>query len=153
MPLPGRSLVGRLELPAEVGPLHRANSTTRNRLGLAIYYRKVRFTEVKTQTFALRKSLHDRLLRPAHGRLIGTRLLDIVAQGELVVLPSFHAAPLTALNSLRRNQIRECITSRGVRFRTTTTSWPTLRATSSAFSDEAGDVQLFPVVIAGKWHW
>lgn len=94
-----------LELPAEVGFLHLADSTMRNRLGLAIYYRKDRFTAIKTQTFALKKSLHDRMLRPAHERLIGTRLVDNVAQRELVVA-SFHAAPLTALNSLRRNQIR-----------------------------------------------
>jgi endonuclease/exonuclease/phosphatase family metal-dependent hydrolase len=94
-----------LELPAEVGLLHLADSTVRNRLGLAIYYRKDRFTTEKTQTFALKKSLHDRVLTPAHERLIGTRLTDIVSNRELVVA-SFHAAPLTALNSLRRNQIR-----------------------------------------------
>jgi endonuclease/exonuclease/phosphatase (EEP) superfamily protein YafD len=94
-----------LGLPAEVGLLHLADSTTRNRLGLAVYYRRDRFTAQKTQAFALKKSLHDRVLTPAHERLIGTRLHDIVADRELVVA-SFHAAPLTALNSLRRNQIR-----------------------------------------------
>jgi endonuclease/exonuclease/phosphatase family metal-dependent hydrolase len=91
-------------LPAEVGHLHLADSTMRNRLGLALYYRKDRFTAVKTQAFELKKSLHDRLLTPAHERLIGTRLLETEAQRELVVA-SFHAAPLTALNSLRRHQI------------------------------------------------
>ncbi|RNE64226.1 endonuclease/exonuclease/phosphatase family protein [Cryobacterium tepidiphilum] len=91
-------------LPAEVGLLHLADSTSRNRLGLAVYYRKDRFTAVKTQSFALKKSMHDRLLRPAHERLIGTRLVDLANDRELVVA-SFHAAPLTALNSLRRNQI------------------------------------------------
>jgi endonuclease/exonuclease/phosphatase (EEP) superfamily protein YafD len=94
-----------LDLPDEVGRLHLADSTSRNRLGLAIYYRKDRFTSVKTQAFELKKSLHDRLLTPAHERLIGARMVDIVADRELVVA-SFHAAPLTALNSLRRNQIR-----------------------------------------------
>lgn len=94
-----------LELPAEVGLLHLADSTTRNRLGLAVYYRRDRFTAIKTQAFELKKSLHDRLLTPAHERLIGTRLIDTEAGRELVVA-SFHAAPLTALNSLRRNQIR-----------------------------------------------
>ena len=94
-----------LELPAEIGLLHLADSTLTNRLGLAIYYRKDRFEAVTTQAFALKKSLHDRLLTPAHERLIGTRLIDRVADRELVVA-SFHAAPLTALNSLRRNQIR-----------------------------------------------
>ena len=94
-----------LDIPDEIGLLHLADSTTRTRLGLAIYYRKDRFTAVETRTFALKKSLHDRVLTPAHERLIGTRLIDDVAKRELVVA-SFHAAPLTALNSLRRNQIR-----------------------------------------------
>jgi endonuclease/exonuclease/phosphatase family metal-dependent hydrolase len=94
-----------IDLPAELGDLHLADSTHRNRLGLAIYYRKSRFTAIKTETFALKKSLHDRLAAPAHERLIATRLIDQVDQRELVVA-SFHAAPLTALNSLRRNQIR-----------------------------------------------
>ncbi len=95
------------ELPAEVGGLHLADSTKRNRLGLAVYYRRERFTAVATKAFALKKSLHDRLLAPAHERLLGTRLIDTdsPSQQELVVA-SFHAAPLTALNSLRRNQIR-----------------------------------------------
>jgi len=94
-----------VELPAEVGLLHLADSTVRNRLGLAIYYRRDRFTAVKTQAFALKKSLHDKVLTPAHERLIGTRLVDLAEQREIVVA-SFHAAPLTARNSLRRNQIR-----------------------------------------------
>lgn len=93
------------ELPEEIGLLHLADSTVRNRLGLAIYYRKDRFAADETRSFALKKSLHDRLLTPAHERLIGTRLTDLAAHRELVVA-SFHAAPLTALNSLRRNQIR-----------------------------------------------
>jgi len=92
-------------LPAELANLHLADSTKRNRLGLALYYRRERFSAQDTQTFALKKSLHDRVLRPAHERLIGTRLIDNESQRELVVA-SFHAAPLTALNSLRREQIR-----------------------------------------------
>jgi len=94
-----------LDLPAEIGLLHLADATTRNRLGLAVYHRKDRFTSIKTQAFELKKSLHDRLLSPAHERLIGTLLVDVVEERELVVA-SFHAAPLTALNSLRRNQIK-----------------------------------------------
>jgi len=92
------------ELPAELDGLHLADSTKRNRLGLALYYRRSRFAAVETQTYALKKSLHDRVLAPAHERLIGTRLVDRAASRELVVA-SFHAAPLTALNSLRRTQI------------------------------------------------
>jgi endonuclease/exonuclease/phosphatase family metal-dependent hydrolase len=92
-------------LPAEVGALHLADSTSRNRLGLAVYYSRVRFTAVETKAFELKKSLHDRVLTPAHERLLGTRLVDGEDDRELVVA-SFHAAPLTALNSLRRHQIR-----------------------------------------------
>ena len=93
------------ELPAEVGSLHLADSTKRNRLGLAVYYRRDRFTAIETKAFALKKSLHDMVLAPAHERLIGTRLVDAESDRELIVA-SFHAAPLTALNSLRRNQIK-----------------------------------------------
>ncbi len=93
------------DLPVELGDLTLADSTKRNRLGLALYYKKGRFTALKTGTFALKKSLHDRILAPAHERLLGTRLIDNETKREIVVA-SFHAAPLTALNSLRRNQIR-----------------------------------------------
>ena len=93
------------DLPTDVAGLTLADATKRNRLGLAIYFRPDRFTAVATETYALKKSLHDRVLAPAHERLIGSRLIDKEAHRELVVA-SFHAAPLTALNSLRRNQIR-----------------------------------------------
>ena len=92
-------------LPVEVGALHLADSTSRNRLGLALYYSRDRFTALETKAFELKKSLHDRVLTPAHERLLGTRLIDGEDDRELVVA-SFHAAPLTALNSLRRHQIK-----------------------------------------------
>jgi endonuclease/exonuclease/phosphatase family metal-dependent hydrolase len=92
------------DLPDSIGDLHLAAATKGNRLGLAIYYRKDRFTEIDTRTFALKKSLHDRILAPAHERLIGTRVVDNETDHDLVIA-SFHAAPLTASNSLRRNQI------------------------------------------------
>ncbi|WP_394550636.1 endonuclease/exonuclease/phosphatase family protein [Agromyces sp. MMS24-JH15] len=85
--------------------LQLAHSTTGNRLGLAIYYRPDRVLPRAIRAFALKKSLHDRVLRPAHERLLAVRLHDIEHDRELVVA-SFHAAPLTALNSLRRHQIR-----------------------------------------------
>lgn len=93
------------DLPAEVDNLYLADSTKRNRLGLAVYYDRDRFDAVSTTAFALKKSLHDRVLAPAHERLLGTRLIDREQDRELIVA-SFHAAPLTALNSLRRSQIR-----------------------------------------------
>jgi len=92
------------DLPETVGNLHLAHSTKGNRLGLAIYYRMDRFTAFETKAFALKKSLHDMLLAPAHERLIGIRVTDNDTDHELVIA-SFHAAPLTATNSLRRNQI------------------------------------------------
>ena len=95
-------------LPVEVGALHLADSTSRNRLGLALYYSRDRFTAVETKAFELKKSLHDRVLTPAHERLLGTRLVDGEDDRELVVA-SFHAAPLTALNSLRRHQIKAAL--------------------------------------------
>ncbi|MDP9996753.1 endonuclease/exonuclease/phosphatase family protein [Pseudarthrobacter sulfonivorans] len=92
------------DLPDTLGPLHLADTTKGNRLGLAIYYRSSRFTALDTQSFALKKSVHDRVLAPAHERLIGTRVVDNETRHELVT-GSFHAAPLTASNSLRRKQI------------------------------------------------
>lgn len=94
-----------LALPAELGRLHLADATRRNRLGLAIYHRRDRFEARETSAFALKKSLHDRIARPAAERLLASRLYDVEAGRELIVA-SFHAAPLTALNSLRRAQIQ-----------------------------------------------
>ena len=91
-------------LPSEVGALHLADSTKRNRLGLAVYYNRDRFHLRETDTYELKKSLHDRVLAPAHERLVGT-LLEDADTGHEMVVASFHAAPLTALNSLRRTQI------------------------------------------------
>ena len=91
-------------LPIELGKMHLADATKGNRLGLAIYHRRDRFTSVETRAFALKKSLHDRLAKPAHERLLATRLIDRETDHELIVA-SFHASPLTALNSLRRAQI------------------------------------------------
>ena len=92
------------DLPETIGDLHLADATKGNRLGLAIYYRQDRFTACETKTFALKKSLHDRILAPAHERLIGSHVVDKETNHDLVIA-SFHAAPLTASNSLRRNQI------------------------------------------------
>jgi hypothetical protein len=96
-------------MPADIDNLHLADSTKRNRLGLAVYYNRERFTAEQTKAFELKKSLHDRVLTPAHERLIGTRLVDN-DDGHKVVIASFHAAPLTALNSLRRKQISAAYT-------------------------------------------
>ena len=93
------------ELPAEIGDLHLADSTKRNRLGLAVYYRRERYEHIASESFELKKSLHDLIFSPTPERLVGSHLRDRETDHELV-LASFHAAPLTALNSLRRNQIK-----------------------------------------------
>jgi len=93
------------ELPAEIGDLHLADATKRNRLGLAVYYRRDRYEQLASQSFSLKKSFHDMVFTPTPERLVGAKLLDRQSGHELV-LASFHAAPLTALNSLRRKQIK-----------------------------------------------
>ncbi|GAA2986750.1 hypothetical protein GCM10010460_23740 [Microbacterium terrae] len=96
-------------IPDEIEGLHLADATQRNRLGLAVYYRRNTYRAVEVRALALKKSLHDRVLKPAEERLLGVRLHDI-DHGREVIVASFHAAPLTALNSLRRHQIRTALT-------------------------------------------
>ncbi|MEO8527586.1 MAG: endonuclease/exonuclease/phosphatase family protein [Pseudolysinimonas sp.] len=92
------------DLPVELGPLHLADATQRNRLGLAIYHRRDRFESLETKAYSLKRGLHDRIAAPAHERLLACRLRDVV-EGRDLLVASFHASPLTASNSLRRNQI------------------------------------------------
>ena len=94
--------------PIIIGGLRLADSTQRNRLGLAIYYRENTYRAVDVRALALKKSLHDRVLKPAEERMLGVRLHDIDENRDVIVA-SFHAAPLTALNSLRRHQIRTAL--------------------------------------------
>ena len=96
------------ELPAQLHGLRLADATQRNRLGLAVYYRESTFRLGEVRALSLKKSLHDRVLKPAEERMLGVRLHDIDA-GREVIVASFHAAPLTALNSLRRHQIRTAL--------------------------------------------
>lgn len=91
-------------IPVRIGHLRLLRSTKANRLGLAMYLRDDRFTVHETRLFALRKSLHDRLMAPAQERLLAAHLTDTVT-GDEVLVGDFHAAPLTATNSLRRKQI------------------------------------------------
>ncbi|MBO1900492.1 endonuclease/exonuclease/phosphatase family protein [Leucobacter weissii] len=97
-----------VKLPAELGHLRLVHATANNRLGLAMYVRDERFHVRSAQTFQLKKSLHDHLLSPANERLLGARLHDRET-GQDLVAASFHAAPLTALNSLRRHQIHTAL--------------------------------------------
>ncbi|RKR72958.1 endonuclease/exonuclease/phosphatase family protein [Frondihabitans australicus] len=92
------------DIPDEILGLRLAASTKTNRLGLALYYRTDRFELLGTSLYALMKSMHDRVMQPAHERLLAARLRDLATGHELIVA-DFHAAPLTATNSLRRKQI------------------------------------------------
>lgn len=96
------------DLPDSIAGLRLAEATQGNRLGLALYYRENQYRAYEVRAIALKKSLHDRVLKPAHERMLGARLHDIDENRELIVA-SFHAAPLTALNSLRRHQIRAAL--------------------------------------------
>ncbi|MET0811632.1 MAG: endonuclease/exonuclease/phosphatase family protein [Microbacterium sp.] len=100
------------DIPSRIGGLVLADATSRNRLGLAVYYRENTYRSLEVRALALKKSLHDRVLKPAEERLLGVRLHDIDENREVIVA-SFHAAPLTALNSLRRHQIRTALTELG----------------------------------------
>ncbi|GAA3930950.1 endonuclease/exonuclease/phosphatase family protein [Microbacterium soli] len=95
-------------LPDAIGGLTLAQATSGNRLGLAMYLRRNQFRLERVRTIGLKKSLHDRVLKPADERVLGARLTNIDS-GRHVVVASFHAAPLTALNSLRRTQIRAAL--------------------------------------------
>ncbi|WP_405371705.1 MULTISPECIES: endonuclease/exonuclease/phosphatase family protein [unclassified Microbacterium] len=96
------------DMPDRIGGLKLAAATQGNRLGLAIYYRENGFRPGASRTFSLKKSLHDLVLKPADERMLGLHLQDIDNGTEFIVA-SFHAAPLTALNSLRRHQIRAAL--------------------------------------------
>lgn len=97
------------DIPERIGGLRLAEATQRNRLGLALYYRENTFRAEDVRALSLKKSLHDYVLKPAEERMLGVRLRDIDT-GRDVIVASFHAAPLTALNSLRRHQIRTALT-------------------------------------------
>ncbi|WP_353810542.1 endonuclease/exonuclease/phosphatase family protein [Agromyces sp. SYSU T00194] len=92
------------DLPERVAQLRLVDATRTNRLGLAVYARDDRYSVRESKMFSVNRSLHDRVLSPAHERLLAARLHD-EALGHDVLVGSFHAAPLTASNSLRRKQI------------------------------------------------
>ncbi|MGP9609891.1 endonuclease/exonuclease/phosphatase family protein [Corynebacterium sp. AOP36-E1-14] len=92
-------------LPRHNGDLDLVHATTENRLGLAVYLRTSRLDARDLKVIALEKSFHDRVMKPASERLVMVRAHDTKHDRDVVVA-SFHAAPLTATNSLRRQQIR-----------------------------------------------
>ncbi|MFD1720749.1 endonuclease/exonuclease/phosphatase family protein [Amnibacterium endophyticum] len=92
------------DMPDRLGHLELIEQTRTNRLGLAMYSRADRFEVKARKLFALRKSMHDRVLKPAAERLLAAHLLDHET-GREVLVGDFHAAPLSATNALRRKQI------------------------------------------------
>ncbi len=91
-------------MPDRIGDLVLIEQTRTNRLGLAMYCRAERFRVLESKLFRLRKSMHDRVLAPAHERLLAAHLLDHETGREFLA-GDFHAAPLSATNALRRKQI------------------------------------------------
>lgn len=91
-------------LPEKIGDLRLVEATSANRLGLAVYLSTGRFDPRAVRVMSLEKSLHDRVMKPADERLVMVRAHD-AELGTDITVASFHAAPLTARNSLRRQQI------------------------------------------------
>jgi endonuclease/exonuclease/phosphatase (EEP) superfamily protein YafD len=92
------------DLPRRVGALELAATTSTGLLGLGVFVRADRFAVTFHRAFRLKPGLHDRFLLPDTERLLAVRLVDR-RTGERTTIASFHAAPLTATNVLRRHQI------------------------------------------------
>ena len=73
-----------------------------------MYYRESSYHFVESVSMGLKKSLHDIVLRPAHERLLACSCSTSTPAARSRSA-SFHAAPLTALNSLRRDQIQSAL--------------------------------------------
>lgn len=98
------------ELPSSLEGLKLVAATPQNRLGLAIYADTERYEIANSFRRGFQKTLHDRIAAPAAHRLLGVVLRDRESR-ELSTLASFHASPLTSLNSHRRRQIAESLTA------------------------------------------
>ena len=61
------------ELAPEIAGLQLVEATARNRLGLAVYLRRNSFDALEVRSLALKKSLHDRVLKPAEERMLAVR--------------------------------------------------------------------------------
>lgn len=97
-----------VDLPGTIEGLTLVASTPKNRLGLAIYADLERYEVIDSFLKSFQKTIHDRIAAPAEHRLLGAVLSDRET-GGLSTLASFHASPLTSLNSHRRRQITESL--------------------------------------------
>jgi endonuclease/exonuclease/phosphatase (EEP) superfamily protein YafD len=95
-----------MSLPARIGPLRLAITTTSNPFRVALYVREDRFDVVTASSYRLWRSVHDRLLHYTGERLAAARLHDRIADRDLVVA-SLHATPLTDPNISRLRQISD----------------------------------------------
>ncbi len=91
-------------MPGRLGDLTLVGNTSDNRLGLAVYVREESLSVIESQSFALKRSLHERIFSPADERLLVVHLRES-RTGREILVGSFHGAPLTASNALRRQQI------------------------------------------------
>lgn len=94
------------QLPKRIENLELAAGTEKNRLGLAVYIDTDKYEIQEAAAFKLRDAVYDKVAAPTHERLLGVRAIRKDG-GESVVLGSFHASPLTALNAVRRTQVKE----------------------------------------------
>lgn len=91
-------------LPPRIGHLELAEHTKLNMLALAVYVNVERWEILDSSAYELKRSMHDAMFERTPERLVGAHVRERET-GQEVVLASFHAAPLTARNSLRRKQI------------------------------------------------
>jgi exodeoxyribonuclease-3 len=92
------------DLPARVGGLELAAATSTGLLGLGVYVDATRFAVTASRAFRLKRGIHDVAFLPETQRLLAVRLVDR-RSGDGTTVASFHAAPLTATNILRRHQV------------------------------------------------
>lgn len=92
-------------LAERLGHLTLVAHTPRNRLALAVYVDTSRFEVLATGSFELKRSLHDSVFQRTPERLAAAHIREL-RTGRDLVIASFHAAPLSARNSLRRKQIK-----------------------------------------------
>jgi endonuclease/exonuclease/phosphatase family metal-dependent hydrolase len=95
-------------LPAKEGDFSLASKTMHGFLGLAIYYRTMRFDVVSSARSTIHPSLYERISSQENERIVAVKLYDKLQKKELFIA-SFHAIHLVASNRLRRIQVREAI--------------------------------------------
>lgn len=91
-------------LPERFGALRRVAMSTRGGYGVALFVRDDRFVVEDAASFALPRSLHDRITGASAERLAAARVVD-ERTGQRLVVATLHATPMTDPNVVRRRQI------------------------------------------------